>query len=173
MEKRLTKKCDEHLSNFKDKIKLWFEENNAQVEGDQTTNDFLNFIYDFNGLTLNKEDFLKRKRIKSMVPQYERCCANRANGEQCTRRHGLGANFCGTHQKGTPHGVINMEVNTAQEYTKIELSIKEIKGIHYYIDDDKNVYKPEDVLSNKINPAIIAYYVVDKEGNYSIPSFKT
>ena len=47
---------------------------------------------------------------------------------------------------------------------------KEILGIIYYIDNNNNVYQAEDIVSNKINPKIIAKYV--KEGLiYSIPEF--
>ena len=66
----------------------------------------------------------KVKRIKSVIPQYERCCANRANGEQCTRRRQLGINFCGTHQKGTPHGVVSTTNVKESEYMKVEVFIK-------------------------------------------------
>ena len=41
-------------------------------------------------------------------------------------------------------------------------------GIVYYIDNYKNVYKTEDVLSEKENPEIIAKYEVNN-GNYTIP----
>ena len=38
----------------------------------------------------------------------------------------------------------------------------------YYIDNQQNVYQPEDIIVNKINPRVIAKYV--KNGNtYSIP----
>ena len=106
-----------------------------------------------------------------MIPQYERCCANRANGEQCTRRKQIGLNFCGTHQKGTPHGIVSNEINENPEQKKIEIFIKEIKGIHYYLDNNKNVYKTEDILSNKFNPAVIAHYTINSQGNYTIPQY--
>ena len=41
---------------------------------------------------------------------------------------------------------------------KIEVFIVEIKGIAYYIDNVENIYSPEDVMSNKENPRIIAKY---------------
>ena len=46
----------------------------------------LKYIYDYERLTLNKDDFMKRKRVKNSVPFCDRCCAKRASGEQCTRR---------------------------------------------------------------------------------------
>jgi hypothetical protein len=36
---------------------------------------------------------------------------------------------------------------------------QDIRGIIYYLDINANVYQPEDIISNKINPRIIAKYV--------------
>ena len=47
---------------------------------------------------------------------------------------------------------------------------EEIKGIVYYIDNNYNVYNTEDILSEKINPRIIAKYVKD-DNKYTIPEF--
>ncbi len=46
---------------------------------------------------------------------------------------------------------------------------QDIKGIIYYIDDQSNVYDPNDIMNNTVDPKIIAKYVVN-DGNYSIPS---
>ena len=46
---------------------------------------------------------------------------------------------------------------------------QDIKGIIYYIDDDGNVYEPNDVMNNVIDPKVIAKYV-ENNGVYSIPS---
>ena len=102
MEKRIGKKIDDHVGEFKGAIKNWIEEKDEIPHS--VKSDFLKFIYDFDQLSLEKEDFMKRKRIKSIVPQYERCNAKRANGEQCTRKRKDGLCFCGTHEKGRPHG---------------------------------------------------------------------
>ena len=68
----------------------------------------LQFIYDYEGLILNGSDFIKRKRVKNEVPLVNRCCALRANKEQCTRRRRKDSEFCGTHIKGSPHGIMDM-----------------------------------------------------------------
>ena len=96
MEKRICKKIDNHMDEFKGAIKTWVEDEEKIPHS--VKSDFLKFIYDFNVLSLDKDDFMKRKRVKSVVPQYERCNAKRANGEQCTRKkHDLC--FCGTHER--------------------------------------------------------------------------
>ena len=47
---------------------------------------------------------------------------------------------------------------------------QDIGGIMYYIDDSNNVYSHEDVITDRVNPKIIAKYV--KHGNaYSIPEY--
>ena len=52
---------------------------------------------------------MKRKRVKNVVHLSDRCCAKRANGEQCTRRRkDTTTEYCGTHLKGTPHGICDV-----------------------------------------------------------------
>ena len=82
MENRITKKVDTHLFEFKNEVKIWFDKNECDISGKHTKSDFLKFIFDFNGISLSKDDFQKRKRIKNSVPIQIRCCAKRANGEQ-------------------------------------------------------------------------------------------
>ena len=163
MEKRITKKFDDHLLKFKEEIKSYISQNDIEMVGNANKEEFLKFIFDFVTISLDKTDFTKRKRIKNLVPQTDRCCACRANGEQCTRRKQEGFNFCGTHNKGTPHGTIDtfLETNLSAS-SKIEVSIKEINGIHLYVDENKNIYKTEEVLQNQLNPSIIGKYTESK-----------
>jgi len=159
MEKRIENKIENHLTLFKKAIQQWFEENNANISGTPTKNDFLQFVFDYNGLKLSKEDFQRRKRSKNVVPHNDRCIAKRANGDQCTRRR-LNDIYCGTHSKGTPHGVIQ-ESELVKEPTveKIEIWMQDIKGICYYIDKNHNVYSPEDIVNGKKNPSIIGKWI--------------
>ncbi len=55
--------------------------------------------------------------------------------------------------------------------TKIEVWVQEIKGIHYFIDQNNNVYQTEDIISNKSNPDIIAKWVLNDNSDYSIEEF--
>jgi hypothetical protein len=179
MEKNINKKIEQYQIDFKTQIKEWFEINNAGiVSNDKTTgknlkSEFLQFVYDNPSLVFDKEDFQKRKRIKNIVSSDNLCIAKRANGEQCTRskKHETGQ-FCGTHIKGTPHGEINNNADDkSKNNTKIEIWVQEIKGINYYIDSMNNVYKPEDIISNKNNPSIIAKWSLSDTGVYKIPLF--
>jgi hypothetical protein len=172
MERRIEKKIDIYSNTFKNNIKSWLEINNMQFQGDATQSEFLQYIFDYDSLHLCKEDFQKRKRVKNVVPHFDRCTAKRASGEQCTRRKKTTHEFCGTHVKGIPHGKINNDP-TISSVTKIEVWIQEIKGIDYYIDNKDNVYKPEDIIVNKVNPRIIAKYKKIQTGGdtiYTIPS---
>ena len=134
------------------------------------SNELLQFIYDYNRLSFNKEDFMKRKRVKNFVPIFDRCCAKRATNEQCTRRKKEGNEYCGTHMKGTPHGIMDTQNEVKINTQKIEVWAQEIQGIIYYIDNFNNVYQAEDIVINKINPKIIAKYIKNGEV-YSIPEF--
>jgi len=166
MERKINRRIDDYFIEFKDNIR----DKLTSLNINDNTNNILQFIYDYERLTLTKDDFMKRKRIKNTVPFCERCSANRANGEQCTRRKKEEDNYCGTHMKGTPHGIIEIDDCNKQTIQKIEVWVQDIQGIVYYIDKSMNVYQAEDIISNKPNPKIIAKYV--KTGDiYTIPSF--
>ena len=174
MEKRLNRKCDSFLKEFKEEIRdkmleLKFE------EVDKGTS-LLQFVFDYPQLVITKLDLQKRKRVKNSVPYHERCGALRACGEQCTRRKKESARFCGTHIKGIPHGKMGDEKITPIE-KKVVVWAQDINGIIYYIDSSNNVYDPQDILDNKINPTVIAKWKKkeDAEGNiterYYIPAY--
>ena len=166
MEKKIGNKARVYFQNFKEDIKKYVD-TNVNITPDSKAN-LLQFVYDYQPLEFTKQDFQKRKRVKNIVPFCDRCCALRANKEQCTRRRKDGSKFCGTHTKGIPHGEIN-QISSKPTHTKKTVWAQDIKGIIYYIDDTNNVYDPQDVIENKIDPKIIAKYI--KEGDtYSIPS---
>ena len=168
MERRLNKKVEAYITQFKDNLK----EKAIQmgVMNNDEVNKLLHYIYDYDRLSFNKEDFMKRKRVKNFVPIFDRCCAKRATSEQCTRRKKDGCEYCGTHMKGTPHGIMDINNETKNNTQKIEVWAQDIQGIIYYIDKFNNVYQAEDIVVNKVNPKIIAKYT--KSGDqYSIPEF--
>ena len=168
MEKRLNRKVESYITTFKDSIREKVTQ--MGLTKCEQMNQLLQYIYDYDRLSFAKEDFQKRKRVKNFGPIYDRCCAKRASDEQCTRRKKEGCEYCGTHLKGTPHGVIDTQVEQTSTTQKIEVYAQDIQGIIYYIDKNNNVYQAEDIVSNKVNPKIIAKYVKNGE-NYSIPEF--
>jgi hypothetical protein len=165
MERKFNKKAETFVSDFKkeicDKMKasgLATEQLGALVE----------FIYEYPRLTFDKEDFVKRKRVKNTIPITNRCAAKRANGEQCTRKKKDDCDFCGTHYKSAPHGLM---VCQEIEKKKTEIYTEDINGIIYYIDDNQNVYKIDEVIQNNENPAIIAKYERGEDGQCKILEF--
>lgn len=168
MERRINKKIEAYITAFKEDIKSKADQlglhNSSQLAS------IIGFVYDYDRLVLCKEDFMKRKRIKNAVHLSDRCGAKRASCEQCTRRKKEGYEYCGTHLKGTPHGICEAGDNDKPLGQKIEVWVQDIQGIVYYIDKNFNVYQTEDIFTNKINPKIIAKYT--KMGdNYHIPEF--
>ena len=161
MEKRLNTKIDGYIAKFKSDIcsqinMLSFEDKNKMSE-------LIQYVYDYDRISLLKDDFVKRKRIKNAIPNSNRCNAKRANGEQCTRRRKCDEEFCGTHSKGIPHGLITTNDSSESSNTTMEVSAVEVMGIVYYIDNCNNVYNTEDVMNAVQNPRIIAKY--KKNGN--------
>jgi hypothetical protein len=168
MEKRINKKIESYVGEFKDNIREKATE--LGLTGNEHHNKLLQYIFDYERLALVKDDFQKRKRVKNVVPFFDRCCAKRASNEQCTRRKKEGEEYCGTHMKGTPHGMVDTGEESKPNTQKIEVWAQDIKGIIYYIDKAGNVYQAEDIVVNKQNPTIIAKYV--KNGDvFSIPEF--
>jgi|TARA_B100001287_G_C22684588_1_gene532515 hypothetical protein len=169
MEARLRKKAGDYVTAFKNDIR---EKILEMPLSNDSANELLSYIYAYEQIDFSKEDFEKRKRVKNVVPVCERCNARRADNTQCSRKRRDGSVFCGTHIKGTPHGVFSSDDTLGVSQSKqVQVTAQEINGIIYYIDSVENVYKMEDVLSSKTNPRIIAKYVKNMDGTYSIPDF--
>lgn len=167
MEKRLNTKIEEYIKTFKDEIRNKVLDLNFDEKA--KTAELVEFVYDYTRLTFQKDDLSKRKRVKNCIPNSNRCNAKRANGEQCTRRRKDECEYCGTHSKGTPHGVVTLNSEQVNMH-KMEVFAEEIKGIVYYIDHFNNVYKTEDIMEGKENPRIVAKYT-KIENAYTIPEF--
>lgn len=156
MEKRINKKIETYVTSFKDDVRNKVTE--LAFDDKQKMNELLEYLYDYERLSIVKDDLIKRKRIKNSIPNANRCIAKRANDEQCTRRRKEGCEFCGTHEKGTPHGLIHSNTMNETVLHKLEVVAEEIFGIIYYIDKFNNVYKTEDIMEGKQDPKIIAKY---------------
>jgi len=166
MERRLNTKFEDYITSFKNGIRDKINE--LKINETDKTNELMGFIYDYQRLVFHKDDICKRKRVKNTVPVLNRCSAKRASGEQCTRRRKDDSEYCGTHVKGTPHGLANDTQHPENITRKLEVMAQEIGGIVYYIDNYNNVYNTEDIMNEKQDPGIIAQYI--KQNNtYSIP----
>jgi hypothetical protein len=168
MERRLNRKIEEYVTDFKQSVLSKAQQ--LGLNNDPNLAALVKYVYDYDRLVLSKEDFMKRKRVKNAVHLADRCGAKRASCEQCTRRKKEGFEYCGTHLKGTPHGICETGDNDKPSGQKIEVWVQDIQGIVYYIDKNNNVYQTEDIYTNKVNPKIIAKYLKIGD-NYSIPEF--
>ena len=196
MERRIGAKIDSYTIAFKDEAASKLRDLNAAVaalsnakhnaadskDKDQQTQNqqvdslfkqIISFVYDYEKLKLTKEDFMKRKRVKNIVPAQHRCHAKRANGEQCTRKKKAGCDYCGTHTKGVPNSIMDDDGNGSSSAIKVSQQnvnvwVQNIKGIEYFIDSKNNVYKHEDVIENSVNPQIIAKCSKNESGQHSI-----
>jgi hypothetical protein len=196
MERRIGTKIDSYTIAFKDEVASKLRDLNAAVsvvsnakhnaadskdkdqqmqnqQVDSLFKQIISFVYDYEKLKLTKEDFMKRKRVKNIVPAQHRCHAKRANGEQCTRKKKTGCDYCGTHTKGVPNSIMDDAANVSSSAMKVSQQnvnvwVQNIKGIEYFIDSKNNVYKHEDVIENSVNPQIIAKCSKNESGLYSI-----
>ena len=167
MEKNIIAKMNKNSVELKKNMIEWIKKNNINIadnEGKDKMNEFIEHISDFPTIQLTKDDFKRRSRIKTVIPSYERCCALKLNGDQCTRKNKEKQNFCGTHIKGLPYGKVNDEPN--KEHNKIEIRLEEISGIHQYIDDNGNVYSSEDVLQKVQFPRVVSKWTKNEKGEY-------
>ena len=160
MNRRINKFLQHWQKTFLDDLKKSITETTS-------ISDILKHIEQCPIIVIKSSDYEKRQRTKNIVPLYERCKANRANGQQCTRRRKENKTLCGTHIKGTPHGIVDTQ-EQENPLTKIEVVIQEISGINYYIDNNNNIYDPQDVYTNKLNPRIIHKYEIRENGDYII-----
>lgn len=162
--------------------------NNGELSADKYQ-EVLTMIQKYPKLTLREKDYMKRKRVKTNVPLYEKCMAKRANGEQCSRRKKNDSGFCGTHSKGCPHGVVNANgsggathagdaagsftdengtTNDGLVKKQVQVWLEDINGIMYWIDDSGSVYDTGDIMKSVENPRVIAKYEKNMEGDSEV-----
>ena len=169
MEKNIKNKVSKHSMEFKQDIKDWLEQNQmtiTDINGSNSTNTFLQFIYDYNQIELNQNDFKRRTRVKTTIPVHERCCGLCLNNERCTRKKLPDSEYCGTHVKGLPYGKIKDTPNESK--VKTEIWLEEICGIHQYIDKNGNIYNTQDIMSGNKTPRVVSKWTKNDLGEYSI-----
>jgi hypothetical protein len=116
------------------------------------------------------DDIKYQKRCRNNIPDTDRCYAKKSSGDRCSRRRKTNDSlFCGTHIKGTPHGVFNNHEDN--NVKKIEYFDVDVSGIVYWVDNDGNVYNHDDIHSGKKNPRIITSYSKKSDGTYDISDY--
>ena len=147
MDKKINKIIEQYFCNLKDDLcgKI-----NNECYDDSNKDELIKYIYNYNRLVIDKEDFSKRKRAKNVVPGCDRCIGKRANGEQCTRRKQKDFDFCGTHLKGTPNGKVDNVENEETDYVMKEVSLINKEGIVYIMGGSGEKYEAVDVMKGGV-----------------------
>jgi len=180
MERRINKRINEYLSQFKHNVKSEIikiiEAVKEEKDTEASLKGLIQYVCDYEKCELSAADFEKRKRSKNNVPIHEQCVAKKADGSRCTRRKRDGSEFCGTHVKGVPHGQVadndtntDTDTDTATQnqmmvqssVKKLEVWLEDINGIMHYIDNNYNIYDNEDIIKGVENPRIIHKYEKD------------
>ena len=169
-EAKLNTVIQQKFTDFKDQLYAIIREQPPPAK-------LLEFVQGYEFALLSEDDYMKKKRVKNPIPFHEKCIAKRANGEQCSRRKKTDSEYCGTHTKARPHGIIILPEETSSNAEssivkkEIEVWLEDINGIQYWINDSGTVYDHDDIKENKENPRVIAHYeksVVNGEEVYKI-----
>jgi hypothetical protein len=159
MDKRVNQQLEKYLVQFKDHIKQ--KATTLDFSETHKISELLEFVYGYERLVFQKDDFIKRKRLQNAIPEDNRCIAKKSCNEQCTRRRKEGSEYCGTHFKYAA------QLEGAKgAVKKIEVSAKEMEGIVYYVDEFQNVFRTEDILNEKENPQVVAKYEQLNSGRF-------
>lgn len=181
-ETKINHLISEYFKGMKEAITKKISASAINGEVSDKDQELLRMIHEYPILTLSEKDYTKRKRVKTNVPLYEKCLAKRANGEQCSRRKKQGSDFCGTHVKGCPNGVISKPTEDGETVSamndsqsgggmvkkQIQVQLEDINGIYYWISDNGMVYDTGDVMNNVENPRVIAKYEKIMEGGSEV-----
>ena len=161
MERKIDEQVNTYITRFKEHVRREILDNS------NTANKTVEEIFKFDDFKFDISSINKKKRVRNVIPNDERCIAYRADKDRCTRKKKDGCDVCGTHMKGTPHGVIN-STDVKVNIKKIEIFTQDIGGIIYYVDNDKNVYSSNDIMKNVNIPSVIGKYTIDANGGYNL-----
>ena len=157
MEKHINKMISEYLYKMKQDIINVIQVNESNPEM---------YISNYPNLKLNSEDIASCKpiRVKNIVNPEHQCIAIKTTGTRCSRHKLDTFEYCGTHKKDANcNNIHNCEYTQTVQSKKIvpsntktslkqnpskkqlKISLENVNGIMYYIDDNNNVYDTEDI----------------------------
>lgn len=190
----MDKEINTHTDQYFIKLKTDIQKKAIELSFNEKDkiNELLEFIFEYEKLTFNKDIFVKKKTQKTtnsacvpiVFPDEDRCISDRKQGDRCTRKRVKGNLYCGTHcvkfnssttlsqsAKSNEDGEIKLpSTSKEKKNNQVEVIAHEIQGIIYYIDKELNVYNTEDIFKNINNPQIIAKAVQISHNVFSIPS---
>lgn len=153
----------EHLIDNLDLFIAEFKSNVCNViHAHDTIDPVITYITNYKPISFDSASIPKRERNRNVVDAVDKCCAKRATGVQCSRKHLPDDMYCGTHKKNRPYGEItdigvdivsSVDANTNRT---VNVYTAEINGIIYYKDKRGNFYDTDDVFKNIVNPRRIA-----------------
>lgn len=160
--------ANKRVEDYLDKMLHDVEIVASKYESTPAIESILKYMREYPPLVLEKSELTKKKRQNGIVPAHLRCTAKCGKGEQCSRRAQADSSFCGTHSKGTPHGVIEHDDTPALITKKVSIWPEDIRGIQYFIDDVGNVYNHQDIIEGQSNPRVVAKWKKSDDGRYSL-----
>jgi len=113
MERRINKQIEQYITTFKEDIKKKLFENNSIDK--HSANKLMEYIYDYERLVLDKEDFVKRKRNDIEILLQDQCEAVLNNGEKCSRRKKRDCLLCLLHNKEHKEQGVNKTKNKKKQ----------------------------------------------------------
>jgi hypothetical protein len=114
----------------------------------------LTYIEEYNPL---HEKHKRRKRSASTIDPNIQCMAILENNQQCPRKKATNKDFCTTHKRGAPFGIV--QGNNGHQNRVLVL--ENLEGIEYYIDENNRIYSMEAILNHKPDPPVIGTKVFD------------
>ena len=122
-------------------VESWLSQQHITVsrDGGDASAELAKFVEELRG------GLSPKKTEKETLPDCERCTALTAASKRCTRRRAKRKNVCGTHAKGTPHGMASGADGSRQ--TELTVTTRDFNGIPHFVDDSGLVYSPRSVLS--------------------------
>ena len=127
MEKKIENKIKTYIGEFKKDLL-------NMINTTENKNALIQYVQNYKVIEISPDDFKRRKRIKNVIPDYNRCIAKKGDESRCTRKKKENTDFCGTHEKAIPYGTIDININNKQIINNVDIWYQEINGIYYYID---------------------------------------
>jgi GTPase Era involved in 16S rRNA processing len=173
MEQRINEKINNYMISFKTNIRKKIDDLDIDLSKNKQVCELILFIMDYENVVIEQEDIILsqtkkyKKKQSTLISDVDRCCAKKINDEQCSRKKKVGYEYCGSHIKATPFGCCdnNLEEPLNQ---KIQISMEDIQGIIYYVDKNGNVYHPQDIVNNILNPRIISKYIKNSDNTLTL-----
>jgi hypothetical protein len=121
MEYYLQSKLKSYCEEYSEKVMKELEKVKRRIEEEQTGEELIKVLREvkekcmsMNIPEVKREDLVRKRRTRHIVPESELCMAKCLGGERCSRRKQKESIYCGTHSKWQPSGVLSEIVNSEE-----------------------------------------------------------